>query len=150
MSYALLYFNQQYFYQLYDNSFKTTSLEDNVYFTLKDLMLNIDENLLRGLGVFQIKLIQTKDDDVVQQNTLPCIYYNRPQICYTNVLNNKHFVEQLLNMFNLISSDNFEFEVPDCIEEVHINNYILFHHWWRQFTTLKSTLTQQLEMLNNY
>lgn len=117
-----------------NNELKKISIEDNVYFTLRDIFLNADTcDISLECNYFNSKLtngICFEDRD----NTFK----------YTNILNNKHYLTQLINFLNNIDKHWFDFDKKDC-ENFIIDKgeYIKFNDWWIQFEELKKTLLEK-------
>jgi len=121
------------------NEYKNESLEDNVYFTLRDIFLNASyiENMFEA-NQFNSELTNN-------------IYYeNRDtDFCYTNVLYNKSFVFHLTQWLSTIKLFDFEFEVvsTDDTNKEEIDEYIQFDAWFKHFEHLKILLNTRLSEL---
>ncbi len=117
-----------------DNSFGGKTLEDNVYFTLRDIFWNgeIDDiftaNNFNGLLTNGISF-EERDNS-----------FN-----YTNVLYdyNSSYTQDLLNW--LCSIRSFEFLPPEEDEEIDMKQYMKYDDWWVQFEDLREKLKEQLE-----
>ena len=117
-----------------DNNFKTLSLEDNVYFTLSDIWLNIDcnDDLLFESCVYQNKL------------TNNISYSERKEgFKYSNVLSDITYVKSLIKSLKYVRYGSFnyfsEFEEGE--------EYMIFETWYEQFLDLKNKLDLHLLFL---
>ena len=120
-----------------ENHLKNKSLEDNVYFTLRDIFNNIS-----GL------------DYCMEANGFNCkltngIYYEeRIDFTYTNVLNDKTYIRELSKWLSYIQKCDFEFEAMDTEEKewyCNTKNLFKFDDWWLQFEELKILIRQKLK-----
>lgn len=124
--------NIKYLELVNDNSLKTPSLEDNVYFTLRDIYMNISEvNYCLDANTFNNQL------------TNYTYYGDRTNdFQYTNVLHDKQFVSKLYNWLNSINKLDFEFNELTKEEEslCNMTHLIKFDDWWSQLQHLKFLL----------
>jgi hypothetical protein len=120
-----------------DKKFKLLSLEDNVYFTLRDIFLNIS-------GI----------DYVMEANELNyaltdgiCYEDRTSDFHYTNVLNDKKYVDRLIRWLNNIDPIYF---VCDESDESDKDFELLEHFddWWSHFEELKKSITRRAEELS--
>lgn len=117
---------------------KNTSLEDNVYFTLRDIFANA-----------------TELEDAMQANDFNCKLTNNISYSdrtstfkYSHVLNDVSYLHRLIDWLNTFHKDYcFEFEENEENEEEEKENeednqfeYMLFDDWWLQFDNLRNTL----------
>lgn len=131
----------------YNNSFKKISFEDNVYFTLRDINWNIHwdknsyDNLSKSIFFFE-KLSEINFKERTND------------FCYTNILNDKQYVLQLIQWLNSLHPSNFDLDhsLPSFdTEEQEIEYFSLFlsfFDWWEQFKNLKFLLNTRLTELN--
>ncbi len=116
-----------------DNSFKSKSLEDNVYFTLRDIFWN------------------GGPDDCFASNHYNSLLKNGisfEEREYTNVLYdyNSDFTQKLYNWLCLFKKNYmFDFENPYEDEEIDMKKYMKYDDWWDQFQELIKKLEKQLE-----
>jgi len=131
-----------------DNSFKSKSLEDNVYFTLRDIFLN------------------GEIDDIMSANHFNGLLTNNisfgerdAKFEYTNLLYdyNSDYTQKLydwlacLTGYKLTSKPNrwknsmFDFENPDEDDEIDMSRYMKYDDWWDQLQELIKKLEEQLE-----
>jgi len=129
-----------------DNNFKLLSLEDNVYFTLRDIFLNISSlDYVMEANRFNTEI--TRDISYEERKS---------DFQYTNVLNDKLFVDKLNFWLNNIYKACFEFDTePDERADdeekycyYNMKNLIRFDDWWNQFEELKVLIKQRLDELN--
>lgn len=113
-----------------DNRFKKLSLEDNVYFTLRDIFLNGDScDLIMEANSFNQRL------------TNGISYEDRTEyFAYTNVLDDSKYLSQLSHWLKHFSEYYFDFVEPESDEEIDMNEYITFNDWWFQFEELRKDL----------
>lgn len=112
-------------------------MDDNVYFTLRDVYLN-SKSLYTALDANQFNKRLTGGIS---------FEYFCDTIQYTNKLYERVFIEELLRWLNNFNIHYFEFEQQQIEDDKDINltEYIKFDDWWQQFGQLKSLLQQQLE-----
>jgi hypothetical protein len=120
-----------------NNELKKKSLNDNVYFTLRDIFLNSEsiDTAMEANG-FNKKLTGGI-----------CFEDRCNDFQYTNVLYESNYVEKLLRWLNNFIIHYFEFEQQQIEDDVDIDlaEYMKFDDWWQQFEHLKSLLEQHLK-----
>ena len=125
-----------------ENHLKSKSLEDNVYFTLRDIFNNVSgfDNCMEA-NVFNDAL------------TNGISYQERANdFTYTNVLNDKKYIYRLSEWLSLIHKGEFEFEALNYIGEEEKEkvwyydtiNLFPFDDWWKQLEELKILIRQRL------
>jgi hypothetical protein len=127
-----------------DNNLKSLSLEDNVYFTLRDIFINMAElQYIMEANVFNNQISGSI-----------CYEDRKSNFKYRDVLNDKLFVDRLHIWFKHIKKSDFEFEEPDdkADDEEKYWYYdmkllIKFDDWWSQFEELKILIKNRLEEL---
>jgi hypothetical protein len=117
-----------------ENHLKNKSLEDNVYFTLRDIFANVSglDYCMEANG-FNSKL------------TNGIYYEERKDFTYTNVLNDKTYVKELSVWLSYIDKSDFEFEAIDDTEKewyFDTRNLMKFDDWWLQFEELKNLIRE--------
>ncbi len=132
-----------------DNTFKSKSLEDNVYFTLRDIFWNgeIDDimsaNHFNGLLTNDISF-QERDKNFKYASIL--YDYNSD---YTKKL--YHWLVRLTGYKRTSSNVNgrkesmFEFKEVEEGEEINMSEYMKYDDWWDQLQVLIRKLEEQLE-----
>jgi hypothetical protein len=127
-----------------ENHLKNTSLEDNVYFTLRDIFANVSgiDYCMEANGF----LDQLTNGISFQERT---IYFT-----YTNVLNDKNYIYLLNRWLSYIQKYAFEFEAindgADTEEKkwyFATSNLFKFDDWWLQFEELKILISQRFDLL---
>ena len=145
MSFTRIINDIKYLHLHNDNNFKLLSLEDNVYFTLRDIFLNISSlDYVMEANGFNTEI------------TGGISYEERKSdFKYTDSLNHKLFVDRLYFWLNNIYKACFEFEeLDDKADDEEKEWYydtkrlIKFHDWWIQFEELKNLIKYRLEELN--
>jgi hypothetical protein len=123
-----------------DNEFKSKSLEDNVYFTLRDIFWNGDINDCATANYFNGILTNNTTFEERDKN-----------FKYTNLLYdyNSDFTKKLYywicRMTNYNKDYVFDFEKPQEDEKIDIREYVKYDDWWEQFLELRKKLQEQLE-----
>jgi hypothetical protein len=130
-----------------DNSLKFGSLEDNIYFTLRDIFLNTNNcDLCMDANTFNEKLTNN-------------IFYEdrNKDYHYADVVNDKVFLSQLMSFLNKIQLKEFEFETPpDYIDDesksfyydIDFTQYIKLDEWMIQLNDLKSDIYSRINSLD--
>jgi hypothetical protein len=131
--------NTKYLQLVNENHLKNQSLEDNVYFTLRDIFYNISEI-----------------DFCLEANSFNRILTNgisykerTKDFTYTNSLNDKTYICELSNWLSSIEKTDFEFEPMnenDTEEKewyLDTINLFTFDDWWLQFEELKTLIKQR-------
>lgn len=121
-----------------ENQLKNKSLEDNVYFTLRDIFANVSElDYCMEANGFNTKLTNGIS---YEERTI--------DFTYTNVLDDKIYVDELSRWLSYIHKSDFEFEAinddADTEEKdwyFDTRNLFKFDDWWLQFEELKIMLT---------
>lgn len=122
------------------------SLEDKVYFTLRDIFMNVSEvDFCIEANVFTNQITGSVD------------YEDRKSdFQYTCALNNKLFVYRLNKWFKCINESRFDFyEIPENADDdektwyYDMKNLITFDDWWSQFEELKLLINHRLNELEN-
>lgn len=132
---------------------KKISLEDNVYFTLRDIFLNYEyiDDIFRA-------------NDFNSKLTNEICYEDRTEnFEYTNLLKDENFLSLLIRWMKKIRISNFKFETPeqymkicdtsskkyldelDWYYNVDMNNYIKLDDWINEFNELIKELESRLE-----
>ena len=142
MSYMRIFRMIKYMKLHNENEYKNMSLEDNVYFTLRDIFLNASyiQNMFEA-NQFNSELTNN-------------VYYEDRDVdfCYTNVLYDKKYVEQLVKWLSTIKLFDFEFEdmistTQNNEKEIDCKEYIRFDDWLINFDNLKRLLNTRLSEL---
>jgi len=141
MSCTRIFNNIKYLQLANENHLKSKSLEDNVYFTLRDIFNNVSgfDNCMEA-NVFNDAL------------TNGISYQERANdFTYTNVLNNKKYMYRLSEWLSRIHKGEFEFEAFEEEKEkvwyydtIHL---FPFDDWWQQLEELKILIRQRYEIL---
>jgi hypothetical protein len=119
-----------------NNDLKKKSLDDNVYFTLRDIFWNS----MSADIVFQASNFNHKLSGGI------CYEYRAENFCYTNILyQDKNFIYKLLKWFKKIDIHHFDFLEPDIDEEIDMKKFMKFDDWWVQFINLINLIEFQYE-----
>ena len=116
------------------NDWKQKSLEDNIYFTIRDIFQNIDD--------FQFAMEANVFNDTLTNGV---VYEERTDnFTYMNILNEDFsFVCKLLQWLSYICEYYFDFE--EVVEEtIDLDKYIPFEEWISQLDILKKLLDKKL------
>jgi hypothetical protein len=137
MTYGKIINDEKYICLHNDNNFKKLSLEDNVYFTLRDIFLNIE--------IIDYCFI-ANDFNIMLTNNICFEDRHNYDFKYANVLHdcNSNFTDKLVNFLSCIKEYQFEFEKIDVStnEQMDMHRYIKFDIWWNQFNELQNLLKQ--------
>lgn len=116
-----------------DNGLKTKSLADNIYFTLKDIFLNIS---------LEFKMYEANELNGQLTNN---IKYEERGLNFKYVELDGDFIKNILDFLNSIEPNDFEINyesVEDELDETTIlSEYINFDIWWKQLDELKQILS---------
>jgi len=137
MSYARIIDNKKYMYVRDEHQYKSKSLNDNVYFTLRDIFFNGDEfnNIIKA-NDFNGKLTNNIRFEERDEN-----------FSYTNCLQDKNYVNKLCNWLEPFTLNNFDFVKVEESEQINLNKYLLFSEWVGQFENLKRLLREHYNQL---
>jgi len=131
--------NIKYLQLVNENHLKNQSLEDNVYFTLRDIFNNIS-----GLDF----CIEANRFNKILTNGIS--YEERTKdFTYTNSLNNKTYICELSKWLLSIDKTDFEFEAMnenDADEKewyFDTKNLFKFDDWWLQFEELQTLIRKR-------
>ena len=142
MSYGIIYNGQKYMRLHNNNNFKQLSLEDNVYFTLRDIFLNGETyEFIMNANEFNGEL------------TNNICYEDRTETFkYTDKLNDVSYVKLLKTWLSVIKPYYFGFDNVWGAEdfESYKEHFIGFEEWWKQFTTMREKINERfIELTNN-
>jgi len=119
-----------------DNSFKSKSLEDNVYFTLRDIFWN---------GCPDDCYTANHYNDLLTN----CVSFEdrNAKFEYTNVLYdyNLEYTKKIYYWLSRLTRYMFDFENPYEDEEINLSKYMKYDDWWNQLQELIKKLEEQLE-----
>ena len=127
------------------DEYKKKSLNDQFYFTLRDIFWNTDS--------FDVMMIINNFNHMLTDGISFDSRTNTFQ--YTNILYQKTELKKILRFLNRIKQTGwFEFieskdkdEYEDKEESID-EEYILFDDWWKQFEELRNLLKEQYEKIN--
>ena len=127
----------KYMYIMNNNDFKKKSLYDNVYFTLIDIFANAESYCD----------IMASNSYNKQLTNNVCFEDRTDDFRYTNVLDEKDYVEKLLRWLKKFNIHCFEFLEPEQYEpdvnEIDMKKYMNFDEWWFQFEELIRLIENQ-------
>lgn len=131
MSHGIILEGTKYIYLCNTNEFKKRSLEDNVYFTLRDIFCNANS--------FETINTANKFNSELTNN----IFFEdrTSNFEYTKLLDNKEYLTKLIRFLKPFSVYWFEFCKQD--EQLDMNKYIKFEDWWVQFEELLKLLDEK-------
>jgi hypothetical protein len=133
----------------HDNTFKSKSFEDNLYFTLKDIWLNIEINeairvsyymsLLTGSIPFEQRTETFKYNDITV--FAKPIYNYLTDLCLHKDANGEYKLmkDALFDFYNI---DDWE---DDEKSEIYLKDYMKYDDWWLQFETLYYQLEKNVK-----
>ena len=128
----------KYLYLIHPNDWKQKSLEDNVYFTMRDIFTNIDD--------FQFAMEANFFNDRLTNGV---VYEERTDdFTYMNILNDDFsFVYKLSKWLSYICEYYFDCNMVED-EPVDLDKYILLDEWISQLDILKKLLAKKLTNFN--
>ncbi len=115
-----------------DNNFKKLSLEDNVYFTLQDILLNT-KSLYHFVEAYQFNNMLSGKIRYEDRDT---------SFTYVNILDKHNNLSKLINWLKYFEEDCFEFN-SELDEPFDINKYIKFDDWRVNFVDLVNQLREK-------
>jgi len=125
----------KYIHLINNNELKKKSLNDYVYFTLRDIFENAyDCDTIIDANRFCEKLT----GELYFEDDKKSIY------TYTNVLNKNDYLKKLIYWLDHINIDSFEFILIGENEKINMKEYIEWQDWWFQFEELKFLLKNTL------
>jgi hypothetical protein len=143
MSCTRIFNNIKYLQLANENQLKSKSLEDNVYFTLRDIFNNVS-------GFDNCMEANSFNDALTNRIS----YQERTNdFTYTNVLNDKKYMYRLSEWLSRIHKGEFEFEALNDTEEkekvwyydtIHL---FPFDDWWLQLEELKILIRERYKIL---
>jgi hypothetical protein len=130
MGWGLIIDNIKYTCLYNDNDFKKKSLEDNVYFTLRDIFLNAyDADTAIEVNEYN------------RQLTNDICYEDRTDTFeYTKILSDKKYLLELITFMDNFCEDWFVFKENKSKQK--FIEYMKFDDWLSQFEGLKELLNQ--------
>ena len=138
MSWGKIINHTNYIYLSEHNGYKKNSLEDNVYYTLRDIFANTEDvNLCIQSNQFNTTL--TGDVYFQDRETF---------FTYSNVLYDRNFLQKLSDWLNAIEPGKFEFNPLEKCDYPQVGKYMKFEDWWKQFEELRGRLNQQCKLLD--
>jgi hypothetical protein len=132
-----------------DNSFKSKSLENNVYFTLRDIFWNgeIDDlmtaNHFNGLLTNNVSF-QERDERFEYANLLYDYNSDYTQKLYDWLVRLTGY-KRTSNNVNGRKDSMFEFLEVEEDDEIDMAKYMKYDDWWDQLQELMKKLEEQLE-----
>jgi len=126
----------KYIHLLNDNELKKKSLQDYVYFTLRDIF----ENAYSYDTILEANWFCEKITGELYFEDRKYTYK------YTNALNKPHYVKKLIDWLNKIDITYFEFILLGEDDKINMKEYIKWHEWWFEFEELRFLLKEHYEM----
>lgn len=126
---STIYNNQKYIRLAEDNILKFVSFENAVYFTLRDIYINMSsKDILDEIQLFYKTILPI-------DNTKH----------FTDILDDKKFLRDLYQILSYITIDDFDFNNSNYLyTQKDMENFILFDEWWKQFELLKYALRERI------
>ncbi len=117
---------------------KSQSIEDNLYFTIREIFLNIEQ---------EFKMYEANEINAKLSNQTP--WEDRDdKFKYLQLFKNPDFVTYVLGWLNSIKQTEFDFEFEtariDLNSDIITNEYIEFELWWKRLVQLKQDLSNLL------
>jgi len=136
---GIIYNDIKYLYLINPNHLKKKSLEDNVYFTLRDIFQNIDN--------FQFAM----ESNTYNTKLTNGVFYEERtnDFSYSNVLNDDFsFVYRLATWLSSICEYYFDFEKIEENIDIDLEKYIPFEEWISQLNILREHLNNKISTQN--
>lgn len=136
---GIIYNDIKYLYLINPNHLKKKSLEDNVYFTLRDIFQNIDN--------FQFAM----ESNTYNAKLTNGVFYEERtnDFSYSNVLNDDFsFVYRLATWLSSICEYYFDFEKIEENIDIDLEKYIPFEEWISQLNILREHLNNKISTQN--
>ena len=127
--------NIKYLQLVNENNYKNKSLEDNVYFTLRDIFANVS-----GIDWFM------EANGFASELTCGVSYEDRTSdFAYSNALKDNDFIYRLSNWLNCLQKSDFDFDYNTEDDEWYYDtkNLFKFEDWWSQLEELKILLNKR-------
>ena len=135
------------FIEVYNKKYlKTLSLEDETYFTMRDIMWHSDGGYTFYANIFNPIL----SDNITYEN-------RTINFTYTNVLNNINFIKKLHNFVKTITPSDVRKNnrylkdiinegktINDCFDK---DKYMLFDEWWEDFEKFREKIAARYDEL---
>jgi hypothetical protein len=127
---------------MYDKDYKKRTLEDNVYFTLRDIYMNCDnyETCMRS-------------ESYSGQLTEGVVFEDRTdEFQYTNVLHQAKYLNSLCKFLERLTPNYFAVKPNDEMhlgteDQAPIEFDIPFDEWWSELEQLRKVLDEHLEKI---
>ncbi len=117
---------------------KSKSIEDNLYFTIREIFLNIEQ---------EFKMYEANEINAKLSNQTPWEVRD-DKFKYLQLFKNPDFVTYVLGWLNSIKQTEFDFEFEtariDLNSDIITNEYIEFELWWKRLVQLKQDLSNLL------
>jgi hypothetical protein len=127
--------NVKYIHLLNNNELKLKSLNDCVYFTLRDIF----ENAYNYDTILEVNWFCEKLTGELYFEDRKSTY------TYTDALNKPLYLKKLITWLNKIDMNYFEFILIGEDDQINIEEYIKFDEWWFQFEQIKILIKQHYE-----
>jgi hypothetical protein len=135
MTWGRLINGVKYIHLMNDNEFKKKSLEDNIYFTLRDIFANADS----ADTCFEANYFNGRLTGGI------CFEERTERFEYTNELHQKYYVERLQRWLKHFDIYYFEFTQPEEDDQIDMKEYMKWDDWWNQFIKLRKLIDEQYE-----
>jgi hypothetical protein len=121
----------KYIHLINDNGLKKKSINDNVYFTLRDIFENAYHC---DTIIYANRFCEKLTGELYFEDEKKTTY------TYTNVLNKKDYLKKLIYWLDQIDVNSFEFILLENNEKINMKEYINWDIWRFQFEELKFLL----------
>lgn len=127
----------KYIHILNDNEFKIKSLNDHVYFTLRDIFENAYHY---DTILYANRFCEKLTGEIHFLDDMKTTY------TYTNILNKKYYLKKLIDWLDSLDIYSFEFILLGENDKINMKEYIKWQVWWLQFNELKCLLKEKYEI----
>jgi hypothetical protein len=124
---------------MHNNELKNASLEDNIYFTLRDIFWNGDCDMANAANHYNSLLTINISFEQSRMN-----------IKYSDILHDKNsnYTQLLYNWikrFSKFKNHIFDFEEVNDSANINMNDYMKYDDWWEQYLELLKKLEYLLK-----
>lgn len=133
--------NVKYIEIINESNLKYKSLEDNLYCKLNDIYFNVDcIEIIEEAELFNA--IITNNINFMERT---------PNFEYSNILNNKLFLNKIIKFLKKLSIDDFYFDNYDnliLLKYIDLSEYISYNLWYDDLKNLIMNLEDKMNILD--
>lgn len=137
MSFGKIINGIKYIHLLDDNNLKYKSFEDNVYFTLRDITVNCEDENFCFIA----------NDFINSLANYVCLQERSKNFKYSNSLNEIEYIKKIFIWLISIKIDDFKFNELNKYDKLNKCKYIAFNEWWKHFNELLNNIKNRYNEL---